>query len=435
MDVCHPPVFWSPLAHTSRDAWPLEYALRAFVGRWSTASFSLEEASTWPTHIGLKPTLTSFHVTRPALHLVATACSVAIIASLTSLALFLLVWKFQNPPSKPEVAVLSERAVLRIHDMASRQPYPMPPDDGGDGIFPVLPFAKNPRKQSLFIFWLFLLVFGCVVAYVLSPLWVIVVSSYVADNHSRLSWTLTLVLSAVLANISVQFLQFVFFVWPPIKSTIQWANWMVFISFKSAYTAHSAYLRGIQIAQYLSHRCLGVPLDHPLPRPIDRLAIFIAGVVSAVGGYHLISSRVARNYMLILKSIIQAPQRLGHIYFSLRQAPIFPTHHFQNWAWWAAKRILTYILGELSWRSISWPKLFVLLGPTLVVCVYGIYKYNQVIVPPRSSLQLALDPIHGEQRRQAIELAEIYRILKNLDQQFANADFRLHPGVTGTPFQ
>ncbi|KAJ7504482.1 hypothetical protein B0H11DRAFT_519833 [Mycena galericulata] len=430
MNICGLPLSWPSLIHTSLEAWPIEYALPAFVRRPLIASSPPKVAS---THVELKPTLTSFHVLGPTLHLVATACSLAIIVGLTSLALLLLLWsrRPENPTPKPG-GVLSERAVLRIYEIASRQPYPMPPDDGGgDDTFPALPFANNARKQSLFIFWLFLLVVGCAIAYALSPIWFAVVASFVADKRSRLSWTLTLILSAILANISGQFLRFAFILWAVMKSTIQWAKWMVLmISVEPAVTAHSAYLQVTRIAHYLSHWCFGSPLDQPLPQHIDRSATFMSFVASALGGYHLISSRVVRNYMVILKSIIHGSRKLGHLYFSWRQAPIFPTNYFQYWAWWVTKYVLTFSLGELSWTSISWPKLLMLLGPTIILCAHGIYKYNQVIVPPRSHLQLALDPISREQRRQAIELMDVHRLLKNLDHQFANTNFvRLSPGV------
>ncbi|KAJ6591672.1 hypothetical protein DFH09DRAFT_1137659 [Mycena vulgaris] len=438
MDICHLHLSRSLIAaHTSLHSWPLENALRAFIGQPYIAHTHIATKHTWPwpMYPELKPTLTSLYAPGPTPRLVATACSVALIGSLVSLALFLFVWRSATSLPKPERAALSENAILRIHKMASRQPYPMPPDDGGDGAtFPALPFARNPRKQSLFIFLLFLLLVAGTAAYFLSPFWLGAVSRHVSEQHNKVSWALTVVLSTILVNISDRFLQFAFFLVPPIRSIIQASIWMVVtVLFKPAATAHSAHLQSARIAHYLSHRCFGIPLNRPLPARVDRSTTLVSSAVSAVGGYRLVSSRVARNYMLILKAMVQEPLELVQIYSSVKDARLFPTNIFQSWAWWATKHLLTFILGELSWRSISRPKLFVLLAPTLSICSYGIYKYNQVTVPPRSYLQLSLDPIHHELQRQAVEQADMKRILhveqtdmkrilQRLDQLFANLD-------------
>jgi hypothetical protein len=320
-----------------------------------------------------------------------------------------VLWRTTGSSQKPERAVLSEETVLRIHEMASHQPYPMPPDGGGGGTFSGLPFDQN-HKKSLFIFWLFFLAIAGAAAYYLSPFWLDVVSRHVTDQHSRLSWALTFVLSAVLANMSDRFLQFVFFLVPPIRSFIQGATWMlVTLYLKPATTAHSAYGQVMKMANRLSHWCFGIPLPLLLPARVDRSTTLMANAVSVVSGYHLINSRIARNYMLILKSLVQEPLHLRHAYFALRDAPIFPTIYFQSWTWWAMNHILRFILGELSWRSISWLKLFVrhsyfvsrilpkltplkvLLAPTAIIWSYSIYKYNRVVRPLRSLDALPLD--------------------------------------------
>lgn len=356
MDICGLPRSWSLLVHTS---WPLEYALRVFEQNPSTAYSPKPTLS--PTRIQVKPSLTGFHVLAPPFGVVAIACGLAIVGGLISLAVFLLLWSSRPPPPKPQAAILSESTVLRIYDMASRQPYQMPPDGDGDpGTFPALPFARNPRKQSLFIFWLCFLAIAGAIAYVLSPFWQVAVTSYIAQKHATLSWTFTLILSVVLANIIGQFLQFAFFFVPIIRSAIQWAKWIVIItSVEPAATVYAAYLQVARTAQYLSHRYLGIPLNLPLPERIERSTTLVSTAVSAVGGYHLISSRVARNYTLLLKSIFQVPLSLCDTYVSLRHAPIFPTYHFQIWAWWTTKHILRFVLGELSWTTISWQKLSV----------------------------------------------------------------------------
>ncbi|KAJ6581400.1 hypothetical protein B0H19DRAFT_1115021 [Mycena capillaripes] len=425
MDICGSPRSWSLLVHTS---WPLEYALRVFDQIPPIAS-SPKHQSTQPAYIQIKPTLTGSHILAPTFRAVATACSLAIIGSLVSLA-FLLVWRSQP---KPPPAHLSESTVLRIHDMASRQPYHMPPDGDGDpGTFAALPFARNPRKQSLFMFWvLFLLIFSAV-AYVLSPLWQVTVFSYIAEKRTALSWTLTLILSLVLANIAGGFLQFVFFLVPIIKLTIQWTKWIVFmISVGPTSTFPSAYLQIARVTQYLSHWYFGIPQNQPLPHRVECSTALVSSVVSAASGYHLISSRVARNYTLLLKSAVQGSlNNLFDFYVSLQQTAFLlaPTTYFQGWAWWSTKHILKFTLGELSWTRISWPKLSVMLAPTLIICAYSIYKYNQVIKPPRSILQLALDPIHQKlhqqqisSQRRDVELVEIKRLLQSMDARFADA--------------
>ncbi|KAJ7672667.1 hypothetical protein B0H17DRAFT_1084176 [Mycena rosella] len=388
MATCHLPLSWSLIAaHTSLASWPLENALRAFIGHPSIASFPPKQTWAGPTGLQLMPTLTSLHDPGPTLRLVATAWSAVIIASLVC-----------KPPTKPEGAVLSETTILRIHEMASRQPYPMPPDDGGDeGAILALPFAQNPRKQSLFIFWLFLLLVAGAAAYFFSPLWMAVVSRHIAEQHGKLSWAVILISSTILANISDPFCQFGFFLWSAIRLSIETAIWTaVTLLFKPVATAHSASQQVMRIAHYLSRWYLRIPLDLPLPQDVDRSTTLMSSAVSVVGGYHLIGGRVARTYMLVLKSMVEQPVKLVHLYSSLRDAyaPIVPTHHFQSWAWWAIKHILAFMLGELSWRSISWSKLF--------------------IIPPRSHLQLAIDPIQREQRRQAVEQADIKRLVQKL---------------------
>ncbi|KAJ7115865.1 hypothetical protein C8R44DRAFT_983814 [Mycena epipterygia] len=441
MEICHLSRPWSFLSHTSLDSWPLEYTLRAFIRHPSIDTFSPKHTSQRP-HFELQPTLTTFHTKGPPLRLVATACSLALIGSLISLAVFLLLWTSKIPPTKAPVgAALSETTVLRIHDMASRQPYLMPPPDGGDdGTFTFLPFADNSRKQSLFMFWLVFLVVAGVAAYYFRPVWLPAVLRHIAEQNNRLSWTGTIFLSVVLAKLTARFLAFAFFLVPVIKSTILWIKWMAITIFvKPATTAHSAHLEVARIAHCISHWYLGIPLNRPLPERVDRSITQVSSVVSVVAGYRLISSRVARNYALIIKSMIQRPLEVGHIYLSLRHAD-FLTNRFQTWGWWATKHILRFSLGELSLRSISWLKLSALTAPSLVICAYAIYKYNQVIVPPRTVLQVALDPIHRElyeqrigahkrdvklaeiTRKQDVVLAEITLLLQTLGQRAVNAD-------------
>ncbi|KAJ7355367.1 hypothetical protein DFH08DRAFT_852300 [Mycena albidolilacea] len=439
MDSCDLPRSWLPLL-----SWPLEYAVHAFDQSRFTV-YSPKHTLTWTAHIQTKPTVTSFYVLSPTLYALATACSLAVIGSLTSLAVFLFIWWSRHPPPK-HVAALSPSTVLRIHEIASRQPYHMPPDGDGDpGSFAALPFARSPRKQSLFIFWLLFLVIAGILAYVLRPLWHAAVSSYIVEKHATLSWTFTFVLSVVLANICGRFLQFAFFLVPITRSTIQWTEWIVVvIAVKPAVTITDAYLEVARITQYLSHWYLGIPLNLALPGPIDRSSALVSSAVSAVGGYHLISSRVARNYTLILKSMVQGPLNLFDFYVSLRRSPLFPTPHFRTWAWWAVKHLLRFTLGELSWTSISYPKVFVLLTPALVICAYRIYKYNQVIMPPRTALQIAVDRIDSRlnryetsSRRRDVEVADIKRLLQNIDKQFANLNdpgFRRRPSTREAPF-
>ncbi|KAJ7180563.1 hypothetical protein C8R46DRAFT_1318554 [Mycena filopes] len=428
MNLCHLPRSWTLLVHT----WSLEHALWAshpnpFVG------YPPRHTSTWPPQI--KPTMTEFREEPPS-NVVATACSLAIIGGLVTLVASLAFWSSQRPPPpKLPPAALSEATVLRIHDMASRQPYPqMPPDDGGDpGTFTALPFSKHPRKQSLFLFWFCFLLLAGAVAYFLSPFWVGAVSTYVTEKYSVLSWIVTIFLSVALANISGQLLQFVFFLLPGIRSAVRCIHYVVLmISVKPASTAHAFYLRLTQIAQYLSRWYLGIPVGIPLPPRVDRSTTLVSGAVSAVGGYRLISSRAARNYTVILKALFRGPLNLWNLYVSLRFAPIFPTGHFQHWARWAAKHILRFALG----RTISVSKLFVLLGPTLVICAYIIYRYNQVVIPPRSQLQLALDPIHRQlyqqqilSQRQDIALGEINRVLQNIDRKLTSGKPVTEPDI------
>ncbi|KAJ7043516.1 hypothetical protein C8F04DRAFT_1072339 [Mycena alexandri] len=427
MSVCGFPRPWSLLVH----AWSLEHGLRAFDSNPSVG-YSSKHRSTWPPHI--KPTLTELQ-DGPTFH-VATACSLAIVVSLVTLVAFLVLWRSQRSPPKLQPAVLSEATVLRIHDMASRQPYQMPPDGGGDpGTFAALPFSENPRKQSLFLFWLcFLLVAGAA-AYFFSTFWVDAVSTYVTQKYSTLSWIVTLILSVVLANVSGQFLKFMFFLVPAIRSTIQCIHWIgVMMAVRPALAAHTSYLRVTQVAQYLSRWYFGIPVGLPLPERVGRSTVLVSGAVSAVGGYHLISSRVARNYTVLLKALFRGPLNLFDFYISLRTAQELPTTHFQIWAKCAVKHLLRFALGELTWRTVSRPKLFVLVGPTLIICTYIIYRYNQVVVPPRSQLQVALDPIYRKlyqqqilSQRQDIALGEINRILQNIDRQFTNANLGKEP--------
>ncbi|KAJ7252705.1 hypothetical protein B0H12DRAFT_1117441 [Mycena haematopus] len=402
------------------QSWAHEYAHSAFDHCQFMAN-SLKHTSTRPVRIQNMPgpSLTGCHVLASTFPEVATACSLAIIGTLISMAVFLFLWNTQHRPPKPQVAALSESTVLQIYDMASRQPYQMPPDGDGDpGTFPVLPFARNPRKQSVFVFWLLFLVIAGAVAYV-------AVSSFIVEKHATLSWTFALVLSMVLANISGRFLQFAFFLTPIIRSTIQWAHWiLVIVAVEPAATANSAYLQVTRITQALSHWYFGIPHNLALPERIERSTTLISSAVSAAAGYHLISSRVARNYTLVLKSIVKESLGLLDFYVSLRHAPFFPTHHFQIWSWWTMKHTLRFILGELSWASISYLKLFVLLTPTFIICAYRIYQYNQVIIPP---IQLEFKRLNGRLdrqevsfRRRDVEVAEIKRILQNIDQRFAN---------------
>ncbi|KAJ7634101.1 hypothetical protein DFH06DRAFT_678144 [Mycena polygramma] len=427
MEICGPPHSWSLLGHTS---WPLEYALRVFDHSLPHTVYSPKHTSVWPSRIQIKSTPTNFYVLAPNFRVVATACSLAIIGSLIVLGVSVAVWA-QYPKPKPQTAALSESTVLRIHDLASRQPYHMPPDDDGDPeTFSALPFAENPRKQSLLIFWLVLLLVVGVIAWFLRPLWHVAVSSYVAEKHATLSWGLTLFLSAVMANISGGFLQFAFSLVPIIKSTIHWTKWFaIMISVEPPAAVRSAYWHITRTAQYLSHWYFGIPHDHALPDPLERSATVVSTAVSVVGGYHLISSRIARNYTLLLKSLAQWPLNLFNLYLSLRKAPILaPTNLFQSWGWWAARHLLIFSVGELSLSTISWPKLTVLLAPTLIICAYNIYKYNQVIILPRSALQLAFDSLERKlyrqeisAHRQNIELVEIKRIVQNIDMRFAAA--------------
>ncbi|KAJ7155507.1 hypothetical protein C8R43DRAFT_1000192 [Mycena crocata] len=198
---------------------------------------------------------------------------------------------------------------------------------------------------------------------------------------------------------------------------------------KPATTAQAVHVQATRSANFLSHWYFGIPHNDPLPAGIDRSNTVISTLVTALGGYHLLSSRVARSYMVILKSILHGFLDVGQIYVALRHAPISPTIRFQNWAWWATKHILKFILGDSGSTSTSWLKLFVLVTPMLVVWIYCIYKYNQVTTPPRSWLQVALDPIHNDlyhqqiwSQRQAVELVEMKRILLKLDQRLATAN-------------
>ncbi|KAF8216395.1 hypothetical protein K438DRAFT_1953344 [Mycena galopus ATCC 62051] len=415
MDICGPPRVWSSLVRP----WPLLHAFDQ----------SRKDTSTRSDRIRIPgATTTGFHVLAPTFRTVATAYALVAVGALVSLALLFL-WRSRHPPPKPQIAALSESTVLRIYEIASRQPYQMAPDGDDDpGTFAALPFARNPRKQSLFIFWfLFLLVAGMVV-YFLRPFWLAAVSEYMVEKHAKISWTVTVILSVILGMISGRFLQFVFFFVPIIKSTFQWISWIVLtVAVNPAVTASSAYMQVTQISQYLSHWYLGIPFDHALSARAERSTMLVSNAISAAAGYHLISSRVARNYTLILKSLVQGPLDLFNSYVSLRHAPFLPTNRFQIWAWWAMRHSLRLSLGELSWASISYPKLSVLLTPALTICAYSIYKYNQAIIPPRSAIQLALNRLHGRLYRQEIssqrrdvEIAEIKRILQNLDHQFAN---------------
>ncbi|KAJ6493657.1 hypothetical protein C8R47DRAFT_416061 [Mycena vitilis] len=427
MEICGPPDSWSLLAHTS---WPLEYALRVFELSLPPTVRAPKHTSVWPSRIQIKSTPTNFYVLAPTFRVAATACSLAIIGSLVVLVVCVAIWT-QSLEPKPQTAALSESTVLRIHDLASRQPFNMPPDDDGDpGTFSALPFAENPRKQNLLIFWLALLLAVGVMAWFLRPVWQVPVSSYVAEKHATLSWGLTLFLSAVMANISGGFLQFAFSLVPITKSTIHWAKWFVImVSVEPPAAVRSAYWRITRAAQYLLHWYFGIPHDHALPDPLERSATVVSTAVSVLGGYHLISSRIARNYTVLFKSLSQWPLNLFGLYVSLRQAPILaPTNLFQSWGWWAARHLLIFSVGELSLWTISWSKLTVLLTPTLIICAYNIYKYNQVIIPPRSALQLAFDSLERKlyrqeisAHRQNIELVEIKRLVQNIDMRFAAA--------------
>ncbi|KAJ7077846.1 hypothetical protein B0H15DRAFT_555940 [Mycena belliarum] len=424
MDICGPPLpraFMS--GHTSKS-WALESALRALIRQRPTFPEGHAWTQSMHSDSDLKPTLTSLHDPGPTLRAVATAYSIAIIVSLVAL---LLIWKCASSPTESKDAALSEATILRIHEIASRQPYPGPPDDedGEPGTFPALPFFQNPRRQGLFIFWLFFLLVTGAAAYLLSPFWAPPVSRHITEQHNKLAWMLTLCLSVVLANISDRFCHFAFFLVPPVKLTIHAAAWIVVtLVFEPVVFGHSASLQIRRIARYLAHLYLRIPLDFPLPTPVDRLTTLVSGAVSALGGYHLISSRVARNYMFISKSLIsQATQKLVHTQTSLGEAAI-PTIYYQSWARWVTRYLLNFILarGQLSWNKVSWLKLSVLLGPALILCSYNIYKYNQIVVRPRSQLQLALDPIHQELRRQAVGQADVKRLLQKLDKRFRDLD-------------
>ncbi|KAJ6518702.1 hypothetical protein C8R45DRAFT_3039 [Mycena sanguinolenta] len=434
------PRAWSVLV----QSWPLEYAYLALAhSRFGVDS--LKHTSTQLARIQniSGPSLTGCHVLAPAFHAVATACSLAITGTLISLAVFLFLWNLRRPPPKPQVATLSESTVLRIYDMASRQPFQMPPDGDGDpGTFPVLPFARNPRKQSLFIFWLLFLIIAGAVAYVLSPFWQVAAASFIEEKRAALSWTFTLILSVVLAIISGPFLQFALSLAPIIWSIIRFTYWTItMIAVQPAATANSAYRQVTRSAQYLSNWYFGIPRNLALPERIEHSTTLISSAVSAATGYHLINSRVARNYTLILRSMVQRASDLSNFYVSLRDAPFSPTPHFQIWAWWAVKHSLRFSLGELSWASISYPKLFVLLTPSLIICACGIYQYNQVIISP---IQRQFDRLHSRltrhevaSRRRDVEVAEIKRILQNIDQQFVNfgaQELERRQGVQEAPF-
>ncbi|KAJ7623296.1 hypothetical protein FB45DRAFT_925195, partial [Roridomyces roridus] len=372
--------------------WPLEFLLLGFPPQSNVRKDASFYA--WPSHAFLEPTSTSFHVPRPTFHLVAISCSATFVAGL--LACALLLRKLNRYLHKPAPAVLSKETIRRIHKTAFRAPFLIPDDDGGgDDTFPALPFAKDPIKQSLFIFWLFVLAIGCLLLYILRAYWVPALYKRVASEHRRLSWTLTLILSAVLANLSAQFMRFIFFIWPIFHSALMTAQWAVFtLCLDPPFAAH---LRVTRV---------------PLPRLVDRSAALVSSTISALCGYRLISSRVARIYMLALKSLlVEFPQRVARTYATVAKTSSFP----MSWGWWLTSQILVFVLrGDSSWTR---PKLVTLVGPSLLVCGHALYKYNRVVVPPRTALQLALEPILQTQRRLAVETAEIHRILIKMERR------------------
>ncbi|KAJ7224358.1 hypothetical protein GGX14DRAFT_425346 [Mycena pura] len=312
--------------------------------------------------------------------------------------------------------------------MASRQPYRMPLDGGGDPeTFPALPFAGSPRKQSLFICWLFFLLAAAAVAYVLSPFWVVVLSSLLVQKRNSLQWILILLMSAALMNISAPFLQFVFVLAAILRASVKWTRWILFeLLSKPVTTTNAAYLQISHITHYFAHQLFGIQSsDHPFHRRLEQCVALASSTMSAAGGYHLINSRVARNYTVILKSGFEGLVQIFDLCASLRHTSFLPTSYFQSWAWWATAHILEFALGGLSWQWTSWSKLFVLLGPTLLVCLYQIYQYIQVIVPPRSKLDIAVDSIRQTQQmlfqRQAVEQAEWNRLLlENMNNGFTS---------------
>ncbi|KAK7030702.1 hypothetical protein R3P38DRAFT_868834 [Favolaschia claudopus] len=385
--------------------------------------------TTWPTAVRDEPTPTYPARVIATISTVAISCSLLTIIGVLSLTVLLLTWRPRTPKPHPAPAALSEATVLRIYDLASRQPYPMPPDDDGDpDTIPVLPFARNPRKQSLFLFWLLFLLIAGAVAHVLAPLWQPALTTYIVEKHATLSWTFTFFLSAILVNISGQFLQFIFALIPITKGFIEWVTWTVFVmAIQPSVTAYSTYMYVRRATEYLSRWYFAIPLDQIMPERTGRSAAIVSSAFSAVGGYRLASSRVARNYALVLKSMVQGPLDLFNVYVSLKDVPIFPTSHFQTWARWSMAHVLRFTLGELTWTTVSYRKLFVLVFPSLVICAYHIYKYNQVIVPPRSALQVAFDRLHSRlykheiaSQRRDVEVAEIKLLLKGLDAKFTN---------------
>ncbi|KAJ6621383.1 hypothetical protein B0H10DRAFT_1003992 [Mycena sp. CBHHK59/15] len=240
-----------------------------------------------------------------------------------------------------------------------------------------------------------------------------------------MAWASAFIVAYVLVRISDQLHAIGRFSLSVTLSLLKWAKWAVIaMSVNPVATARAAYLQGTQILLYLAHWYSKIPINQPLPARIDRSITVTSVALSALCGYHLVTSRVSRMYMLNLKAAIQGLKALGQVYIVMRHAPIFPTNHFQSWAWWAMKFLLRFILGDFTWSSISWDKLFVMLAPT---AVFRIYRYLQVIPPPpRTALQLALDPIERKlsqqqiwSQQQSAVLVELHHVLRKLDMRLA----------------
>ncbi|KAJ7066716.1 hypothetical protein C8F01DRAFT_714354 [Mycena amicta] len=343
---------------------------------------------------------------------------------------FALVSAFLLRGNRKEIpnAALSEQTVLRIHALTARQPYRMPDSGDDPDTFPALPFSSSPKKQSLFIFWLFVLLLLAGLLYAFRAAWVATLASYVTEKRNSLSWTLTVVVSVALAKIAAPFTRFVLAVVPIVGAGLQWTKYTVLLSMQPATFLRDMYMW----TTYLLHRLLpGLPLQ----TQVDKLFSFVSSILTVLGGYRLAAARVARTHTLALRWATRSLE----VYTTIQTAPYLPLVHFRTWGWTTIKHVLVFSLEGTSWNSISPQKFSVMLAPALVLVLYEIYRYCTHI-PPRSPFEIALDPIRlalDQQKatldrqqilfqRLAVEQADFkLALMQNLDKQFATLSTNL----------
>ncbi|KAF7308614.1 hypothetical protein HMN09_00710700 [Mycena chlorophos] len=346
----------------------------------------------------------------PTLHAqLSPSPSIAIVGTLTAFALTVALLLLRRKPKDNSNVALSEGTVLRIHALAAHQPYRMPDPDDDPGTFSWLPFSRSPRRQSLFIFWLFLLLLLAALAYAFRKPWL----ATLAEKRHTLSWTLTVALSLALAKIAGPLTRFVLMLVPFVRATHRWA---MLLSIRPLYLFHAVYMH-ITLTLHTTFPTL--TLAHPIQRVLDTGVAFVASTWTVLTGYRMAAARVARTHTVAFKII----SRLA----DLGTARYVPLAYLRAWGWKFLKHVIVFSLEGASRHSVSTQKLRVMFGPALAVILYELYKYL-TYVAPRTEIDIALEPIRKTLdqtqillQRIAVEQVDFKRsFIQTLDQNFGS---------------